>query len=122
LLANFASLRILGHGHGMNERGAYLHVMGDLLGSVAVIVAGVLMLLFNFGFLARYDPLLVLNLGLLVGFLAFKAVVNALGTAEAQTRLRPIREGASATGKPSQSVTTMKSASVVQPLVHPLCR
>jgi cobalt-zinc-cadmium efflux system protein len=31
-----------GHKHDLNMRGAFLHVVGDLLGSVAVIVAGVL--------------------------------------------------------------------------------
>lgn len=33
-----------GHKHDLNMRGAFLHVMGDLLGSVAAIVAGILIL------------------------------------------------------------------------------
>jgi cobalt-zinc-cadmium efflux system protein len=35
------------HAHDLNMRGAWLHVMGDLLGSVAAIVAGVLILAFG---------------------------------------------------------------------------
>ena len=35
------------HAHDLNMRGAWLHVMGDLLGSAAAIVAGVLILAFG---------------------------------------------------------------------------
>ena len=44
LLANVASLAILhsGHQHSLNQRGAYLHVLGDLLGSVGALAAGAL--------------------------------------------------------------------------------
>lgn len=35
------------HKHDLNMRGAFLHVMGDLLGSIAAIVAGVLILSFG---------------------------------------------------------------------------
>jgi cobalt-zinc-cadmium efflux system protein len=43
LVANVVSLAVLhaGQGESMNTRGAYLEVLGDALGSVAVIVAGV---------------------------------------------------------------------------------
>jgi cobalt-zinc-cadmium efflux system protein len=43
LIANAASLRLLGHGRAasLNVRAAYLEVLGDLLGAIAVIVAGV---------------------------------------------------------------------------------
>lgn len=43
LAANGVSLYLLrdAQGHSLNMRGAYLEVMGDLLGSVAVIVAAV---------------------------------------------------------------------------------
>lgn len=42
LVANLVSLRILhdGHEHSLNQRGAYLHVLGDLLGSVGALAAG----------------------------------------------------------------------------------
>lgn len=35
------------HAHDLNMRGAWLHVMGDLLGSVMAIIAGVLIIAFN---------------------------------------------------------------------------
>lgn len=43
LVANAISLRLLRHGHqaSLNVRAAYLEVLGDLLGSAAVLVAGV---------------------------------------------------------------------------------
>jgi cobalt-zinc-cadmium efflux system protein len=46
LVVNVASLRLLhgGASRSLNLRGAYLEVMGDLLGSVAVIVAGIVIL------------------------------------------------------------------------------
>jgi cobalt-zinc-cadmium efflux system protein len=42
-----ASLLHAGHKHNLNLRGAWLHVMGDLLGSVAAITAGLLILGFG---------------------------------------------------------------------------
>jgi cobalt-zinc-cadmium efflux system protein len=43
LVANAASLRLLGHGRdtSLNMRAAYLEVLGDLLGAFAVLVAGI---------------------------------------------------------------------------------
>ena len=45
LLANLATAWILhrGHQHSLNVRGAFLHVLGDVLGSIAVILAGAAM-------------------------------------------------------------------------------
>lgn len=45
LIANLICVRILhsDHEHSLNVRGAFLHVIGDLLGSVAAILAGVMM-------------------------------------------------------------------------------
>ena len=44
--ANLVALRVLhaGHRHSLNVRGAYLHVLGDLLGSIGTIVAGLVIL------------------------------------------------------------------------------
>src|SRR5688500_1049742 len=42
-----ASLLHAGHTHDPNMRGAWLHVMGDMLGSVMAIAAGVLIALFG---------------------------------------------------------------------------
>ena len=46
LVANAVSLRLLheGQAESLNVRGAYLEVLGDLLGSAAVVVAGVVVL------------------------------------------------------------------------------
>jgi cobalt-zinc-cadmium efflux system protein len=66
-LANAASARVLmsggGHQHNLNVRGAFLHVVGDLLGSAAAILAAVIMLLTGW-YLA--DPILSAGIGLLV--------------------------------------------------------
>jgi len=44
LVVNLIAARLLhGHQHSMNVRGAYLHVLGDLLGSVGALVAAGLM-------------------------------------------------------------------------------
>ena len=46
-LANLVTLRVLqaGHRHSLNVRGAYLHVVGDLLGSVGAVAAAVTIVL-----------------------------------------------------------------------------
>jgi len=55
LAANLAGAVVLhrGHGHSLNERGAYLHVLSDLLGSVGALLAGVLVLVTGW---AAADP------------------------------------------------------------------
>ncbi len=49
LVANLACAKILhaDHSHNLNVRGAFLHVMGDVLGSVAAIAAGASILLWG---------------------------------------------------------------------------
>ena len=47
----------------VNLRGAYLHVLGDALGSIGAIVAGILMLLFDW-FVA--DPIISVLVALLI--------------------------------------------------------
>lgn len=49
LLVNIIAAYLLhgDHAHDLNMRGAWLHVMGDLLGSVAAIIAGILVLAFG---------------------------------------------------------------------------
>lgn len=50
LIANLASASVLhgSHTHSLNIRGAFLHVLGDILGSIAVICAGVAISLWGF--------------------------------------------------------------------------
>ena len=49
LIINIIAAKLLhsDHSHDLNVRGAFLHVMGDLLGSAAAIVAGILILAFG---------------------------------------------------------------------------
>lgn len=78
---NLVVLRILGgHGHegqghgNLNLRGALLHVMGDLFGSLAAVVAaGVIMV---WGWTA-VDPLLSLGVAALIVFAAWKLLAQA---------------------------------------------
>ncbi len=51
------------HAHDHNKRAAYLHVMGDLLGSVAALVAGIV--IYFTGWL-QIDPLLSIFISLLI--------------------------------------------------------
>ena len=65
LVANLATLKILHHGHehSLNQRGAYLHVLGDLLGSVGALAAGALVLTTGW---TMADPLISVLITLLV--------------------------------------------------------
>lgn len=67
LVANAASAWVLarggGHESNLNMRGAFLHVVGDMLGSVGAIVAALIMLATGW-YLA--DPLLSAGIGLLI--------------------------------------------------------
>jgi cobalt-zinc-cadmium efflux system protein len=64
-VANLAAALVLhrGHEHSLNQKGAYLHVLGDLLGSVGALVAGVIIL--ATGWLLA-DPLISVLIGVLV--------------------------------------------------------
>lgn len=72
-VANFGAVLILhrGHQHSLNQKGAYLHVLGDLLGSVGALVAGALIL--TSGWLAA-DPLISILIGALVLVSAWRLV------------------------------------------------
>ena len=65
LVVNVVALSILhgGHQHNLNTRGAYLHIMGDLLGSVAAIAAGIIILLTGW---TIADPILSIGVALLI--------------------------------------------------------
>jgi cobalt-zinc-cadmium efflux system protein len=67
LLANATSAWVLarggGHRHDLNTRGAYLHVVGDMLGSVGAIAAALVMLATGW-YLA--DPILSAGIGVLI--------------------------------------------------------
>jgi cobalt-zinc-cadmium efflux system protein len=65
LLVNLIALRLLTAGAqtSLNVRGAYLEVLGDLLGSVAVLVAGVVILMTGW---ALVDPIASIVIALLI--------------------------------------------------------
>jgi cobalt-zinc-cadmium efflux system protein len=65
LVVNFVSMRLLASGaeRSLNVRGAYLEVMGDFLGSVAVLVAAVVMLLTGW---AYADPIASVLIAVLI--------------------------------------------------------
>lgn len=65
LLANLAGVKILHHGHhhSLNQRGAYLHVLSDLLGSLGAVVAGVVVITTGW---RLADPIVSLGIGVLV--------------------------------------------------------
>jgi cobalt-zinc-cadmium efflux system protein len=71
--ANVVAARILhhGHDHSLNQRAAFLHVVGDLLGSLAALVAGGVILATGW---APADPILSLAISLLVLVSAWRLV------------------------------------------------
>jgi len=72
-VANLAAVVVLhrGHEHSLNQRGAYLHVLGDLLGSVGALIAGVLVLTSGW---VMADPLISVLIGGLVLVSAWRLV------------------------------------------------
>jgi cobalt-zinc-cadmium efflux system protein len=73
LLVNIIAARLLhgSAGHSLNLRGAYLHVLGDLLGSIGALTAG-LIILFT-GWLPA-DPLISILVGGLILFGSWRLV------------------------------------------------
>lgn len=73
LLANVVAVAILhrGHEHSLNQRGAYLHVLGDLLGSIGALLAGAIVLFTGW---TLADPLISVLIGGLVLVSAWRLV------------------------------------------------
>jgi cobalt-zinc-cadmium efflux system protein len=65
LIVNVIGARLLhaGHKESLNLRGAYLHVLGDLLGSVGALAAGVVILLTGW---MLADPIISIGIALLI--------------------------------------------------------
>ncbi len=65
LVINVAAARVLKASarHSLNVEGAFLHVIGDLLGSIGVVGAGILILVFGW---SVADPIIGVIIGLLV--------------------------------------------------------
>ncbi|MEO6051777.1 MAG: cation diffusion facilitator family transporter [Pyrinomonadaceae bacterium] len=77
LIINIIAAKLLhsGHKHDLNMRGAWLHVMGDLLGSVTAIVAGVLII--AFGWLWA-DPLCSVLISLIIIFGSWRLILESV--------------------------------------------
>jgi cobalt-zinc-cadmium efflux system protein len=75
LVVNLVGMALLSHSSNMNVRAAFLHVVGDALSSVGVIVAGVVAWLTNWTLL---DPLLSIGIALLIAFGAVDLVRDAV--------------------------------------------
>lgn len=76
LLVNLTVLRILGHGeHNLNTRAARLHVLGDLIGSIAALTSGLVILLFGW---YPIDPLLSFLIGALILVSTIRILRDAL--------------------------------------------
>ena len=77
LLVNVIALSILhgSHQHSLNTRGAYLHVLGDLLGSVAAIAAGVIIATTGW---TLADPILSIGVALLILVGAWRLVAESV--------------------------------------------
>jgi cobalt-zinc-cadmium efflux system protein len=76
LMVNVAGALLLhGHAHdNLNVRGAYLHVLGDLLGSVGAITAGIIVLTTGW---TPVDPVISAVIGLLILYSAWNLVREA---------------------------------------------
>lgn len=76
LLVNLIAARILhGHRHGLNIRAAYLHVLGDLLGSLGVLAAAAVMALFGW---AWADPVASILIGGIIIVSSVRLVLDSL--------------------------------------------
>lgn len=76
LVVNLIALRVLhgAHEHNLNTRGAYLHILGDLLGSVGALLAGVIIALTGW---TLADPILSIALALLILVGAWRLVTES---------------------------------------------
>lgn len=59
----------------LNVRGAYIHIFGDLIGSLGVIIAGILLIIFKW---YPIDPLITLLFSLIVIYSAWKLIKDTL--------------------------------------------
>jgi cobalt-zinc-cadmium efflux system protein len=75
LVANGAAILVLREGESLNVRSAFLHVLGDTLSSVGIIVGGVVML-----FTGWYvvDPLISVLIAFLILVSAYRVMVEAV--------------------------------------------
>jgi cobalt-zinc-cadmium efflux system protein len=76
LAVNLLSAWLLhGHTHGLNEKAAFLHVVGDLLGSIGALVAAALIAMFGW---RVADPLASMFIGGVVIFSSARLVLGSI--------------------------------------------
>ncbi|MDX1578654.1 MAG: cation diffusion facilitator family transporter [Gemmatimonadota bacterium] len=77
LVVNLLGLRILhaGRDHSLNDRGAWLHVLSDALGSLQALVAGALILAFGWHLA---DPIASAAIGVLIAWSAWRLTREAV--------------------------------------------
>ncbi len=77
LLVNIVAAKLLhsDHKHDLNMRGAWLHVMGDLLGSVTAIVAGALISIFGWYWA---DPVCSVLISLIIIFGSWRLIMESV--------------------------------------------
>src|SRR5689334_20803152 len=75
LVANLGALRLLHRSHSMNVRGAFLHVLGDALASLGVLVGMGVMWLTGW---AWVDPLVSVGISVIIVGGAFRLVKDAV--------------------------------------------
>src|SRR6056297_168722 len=86
LIINLAVLKVLHGGEGnLNVRGAILHVMGDLLGSVAALASGAVIVLTGW---TPIDPILSLLICTLILVAALSLLKTALGVVMERVPMR----------------------------------
>jgi cobalt-zinc-cadmium efflux system protein len=82
LLINILVASIMLHGadvkENLNMRGAYLHVISDILGSVGAIIAALLIMFFNLSWADSLASVIVAALVLRSGYFATKAAIHVL--------------------------------------------
>ncbi len=105
LLANLATAWLLysSQHENLNMRGAFLHVMGDTMGSVGAIVAGVAMMIWHW-YLA--DPLVSVIVGILVIYSSWELVRESVDVLlEGTPRHLNIRDILADLGSPGEVVS-----------------
>jgi cobalt-zinc-cadmium efflux system protein len=77
LLVNLIAAYLLhfDHKHDLNMRGAWLHVMGDLLGSVAAMIAGLLIVGFGWSWA---DPVCSVLISLVIIFSSWRLILESV--------------------------------------------
>jgi cobalt-zinc-cadmium efflux system protein len=66
---------LAGHSHGLNARAAYLHIMGDLLGSIGTLVAAALIAIFGW---RLADPLVSIFIGAIIVISSARLVLDSV--------------------------------------------